>query len=289
VTSTVHVNAARRGPPESAHGTKRLLTQVILIVYSIFAMGPIVITVFASLKSQQSFFGSPASFPTHLLFSNYTQAWDQGGLLVAFRNSFIVTIVSVLVSTTIGSMAAYSIVRLRAKHPGVITGFFLSGFVIPGVALIVPMFILMHELGLVGTIGSLILPYCAFTLPLAFLVFVNFFRTVPHEVAEAAYIDGCSPFQAFWRIELPLVRPAIATVAILNSMFVWNDFLLPLVLETKSSLYTLPVAIESFFGTYSTAYGLVFASVVLASLPMVILYVLLNRMFVSGITAGAIK
>jgi raffinose/stachyose/melibiose transport system permease protein len=85
------------------------------------------------------------------------------------------------------------------------------------------------------------------------------------------------------------VRPAIATVAILNSMFVWNDFLLPLVLETKSSLYTLPVAIESFFGTYSTAYGLVFASVVLASLPMVILYVLLNRMFVSGITAGAIK
>jgi raffinose/stachyose/melibiose transport system permease protein len=289
VTSKIDAKAARRGPPESAQGTKRVLTHVVLILYSIFAMGPIVVTVLASLKSEPSFFSAPASIPTHLLFSNYTQAWDQGGLLVAFRNSLIVTIVSVLVSTTIGSMAAYSIVRLRAKHSGVITSYFLSGFVIPGVALIVPMFILLHELHLVGTIGSLILPYCAFTLPLAFLVFVNFFRTVPHEVAEAAYIDGCSPFQTFWRIELPLVRPAIATVAILNSMFVWNDFLLPLVLETKSSLYTLPVAIESFFGTYSTDYGLVFASVVLASLPMVILYVLLNRMFVAGITAGAIK
>lgn len=278
-----------RRAPERAVIAKRVFTHVILILYSAFAIGPIVVTVFASLKSESSFFSSPASFPTHLYFVNYSQAWHQGGLLVAFGNSVLVTLVSVIVSGLTGAMAAYGVVRLRAKHADVIQSYFLSGLVVPGVVILIPMFILMHELRLVGTIGSIILPYCALSLPLSFLIFVNFFRTIPGEVADAAYLDGCTPFQTFWRIELPLLRPAIATVAILNGVFVWNDFLLPLVLETKNSLYTLPVAIVSFFGTYSTSYGLVFASVVLASAPMVVLYILLNRLFVEGISTGAIK
>jgi raffinose/stachyose/melibiose transport system permease protein len=252
-------------------------------------VGPIILTIFASLKSEPSFFSSPASFPTHLYLDNYSQAWTQGDLLPAFGNSMLVTAVSVLVSGLTGAMAAYAVVRLRAPHPGLIQSYFLFGFIVPGVVILIPVFVLVHELGLVGTIGSVILPYCAFTVPLSFLIFVNFFRTVPAEVAEAAYLDGCSHFRTFWNIEMPLVRPAIANVAILNGVFVWNDFLLPLVIETKSSLYTLPVAIISFFGTYSTSYGLVFASVVLASAPMVVLYVVLNRLFVEGITTGAIK
>ncbi len=280
---------AKRVARERASTTKRVLTHVVLVVYSAFAMGPILLTLFASLKSEQSFFSSPASFPVHPDFANYSQAWNQGDLLPAFGNSVLVTVVSVLVSGLFGSMAAYAVVRLRAGHSAAIQGYFLLGLVVPGVVILIPVFVLLHEIGLVGTIGSVILPYCAFTMPLSFLIFLNFFRTVPAEVSEAAYIDGCSHFRTFWSIEMPLVRPAIATVAILNGVFVWNDFLLPLVIETKSSLYTLPVAIVSFFGTYSTAYGLVFASVILASAPMVIFYVLLNRLFVEGITAGAIK
>ncbi len=247
------------------------------------------ITVFASLKSQASFFSSPASLPKQLLFENYSQAWTQGDLLPAFGNSLLVTVVSVLVSTLTGSMAAYAVVRLRAKRPGLIQGYFLSGLVVPGVVILIPIFVLMHELHLVGTIGSIILPYCALTMPVSFLIFLNFFRTVPEGITEAAYLDGCSHFRAYWNIELPLVRPAIAMVAILNAVFVWNDFLLPLVLETSSKIYTLPVAIMSFFGSYSTAYNLVFASVILASAPIVVLYVMLNRLFVEGIVAGAMK
>ena len=267
--STRPPKAARKVARERASTTKRALTHVVLVLYSAFAMGPILLTLFASLKSEPSFFSSPASFPVHPYFANYSQAWDQGDLLPAFGNSILVTVVSVLVSGMAGAMAAYAVVRLKAGPSGIIQGYFL--------------------LGLVGTIGSVILPYCAFTIPLSFLIFVNFFRTVPAEVAEAAYLDGCSHFRTFWTIEMPLVRPAIATVAILNGVFVWNDFLLPLVIETKSSLYTLPVAIVSFFGTYSTSYGLVFASVILASAPMILVYVLLNRLFVEGITAGAVK
>ncbi len=284
-----HRAPVRRHRAERASRTKRALTQVVLIAYSAFAVGPIVITLFASLKSEPSFFSSPASFPTHFYFANYTQAWAQGDLLPAFLNSVLVTVVSVVVSGLVGAMAAYAVVRLRSRRSGLLQSYFLSGLVVPGVVILIPMFILMHQLRLVGTIGSIILPYCALTLPLSFLIFVNFFRTVPFEIAEAAYLDGCSHFRTFWSIELPLVLPAIATVAILNGVFVWNDFLLPLVLETKSSLYTLPVAIISFFGTYSTAYGLVFASVILASAPIILLYIVLNRLFVEGITAGAIK
>jgi raffinose/stachyose/melibiose transport system permease protein len=279
----------RRRTAERASTTKRVLTHVVLGAYSLFAVGPIVITLFASLKSEPSFFSSPASFPTHLFFSNYTQAWDQGDLLVAFGNSVLVTVSAVLVSGLTGAMAAYAVVRLRARHAGAIQAYFLSGLVVPGVVILIPLFILVAKLRLVGTIGSIILPYCALTLPLSFLMFVNFFRTVPFEIAEASYLDGCSHFRTFWSIELPLVRPAIATVVILNGVFVWNDFLLPLVVETKSDLYTLPVAIISFFGTYSTSYGLVFASVILASAPMIVLYIVLNRLFVQGITSGAIK
>jgi raffinose/stachyose/melibiose transport system permease protein len=288
----VSTRATRRRPrrrAERASTTKRVLTQVVLIAYSAFAVGPILITLFASLKSEPSFFSSPASFPTHFDFANYTQAWQQGGLLTAFINSIVVTVSAVVVSGTVSAMAAYAVVRLRSRHSGLIQSYFLSGLVVPGVVILIPVFVLMHELRLVGTIGSIILPYCAFTIPLAFLIFVNFFRTVPYEIAEAAYLDGCSHFRTFWNIELPLVLPAIATVTILNGVFVWNDFLLPLVLETKSSLYTLPVAIISFFGTYSTAYGLVFAGVILASAPIILLYIVLNRLFVEGITAGAIK
>ena len=280
---------AVRRRAERAPKTKRVLTHVVLVVYSAFAVGPIIITLFASLKSEPSFFSSPASFPTHFFFSNYSQAWAQGDLLVAFGNSVLVTAVAVLVSGTTGAMAAYAVVRLKAGRSGIIHGYFLSGFVVPGVVILIPLFVLVHELRLVGTIGSIILPYCALTVPLSFLIFVDFFRTVPVEITEAAYLDGCSHFRTFWSIDLPLVRPAIATVAILNGVFVWNDFLLPLVLETKSDLYTLPVAIESFFGTYSTSYGLVFAAVILASAPMILLYIGLNRLFVEGITAGAVK
>lgn len=281
--------SSHRRRAERAPRSKRVLTHVILVVYSAFAIGPILVTLFASFKSEPSFFSSPASFPTHPYFSNYSEAWNEGDLLVAFGNSVLVTLSSVLVSGLTGAMAAYAVVRLRARGGAAIQSYFLSGFVVPGVVVLIPLFVLVHDLRLVGTIGSIILPYCALTIPLSFLVFVNFFRTVPFEISEAAQLDGCSHFRTFWSIELPLVRPAIATVTILNGVFVWNDFLLPLVLETKSDLYTLPVAIESFFGTYSTSYGLVFAAVILASAPMILLYVALNRLFVEGITAGAIK
>jgi raffinose/stachyose/melibiose transport system permease protein len=261
----------------------------VLIAYSAFSVAPVIVTIFASLKSEHSFFSSPYSFPTQLFFSNYSQAWASGGLLVAFRNSLIVTGVAVVVSSGAASLAAYAVVRLRPRFAGFVQALFIAGFLVPEVVILVPLFIFVDKLGLSGTIGSIILPYCAMLIPLAFLVFVSFFRTVPVEIAEASYIDGCSRLRSFLLIELPLLKPAIATVAILNGVFVWNDLLLPLALGTNSSITLLPVAIINFFGVYATSYGLIFAAVVLASAPVILLYVALNRLFVEGITLGAFR
>lgn len=161
--------------------------------------------------------------------------------------------------------------------------------VVPAPVIVIPVFVLMHEFGLTGTLASIFLPYVALCIPLAFLIFFNFLRTIPFELTEAAQLDGCTYGQIFWRVEFPLLRPAIATVVILNGVFVWNDFLLPLVLGTSDSIHTLPVAIVSFFGVYSTSWGLVFASVIMASFPMILLYIVFNRQFIEGITTGAVK
>ena len=154
--STRPPKAARKVARERASTTKRALTHVVLVLYSAFAMGPILLTLFASLKSEPSFFSSPASFPVHPYFANYSQAWDQGDLLPAFGNSILVTVVSVLVSGMAGAMAAYAVVRLKAGHSGIIQGYFLLGLVVPGVVILIPVFVLLHEIGLVGTIGSVI-------------------------------------------------------------------------------------------------------------------------------------
>jgi raffinose/stachyose/melibiose transport system permease protein len=263
--------------------------QAALILYSAFSLVPILFTVFASLRSDSSFFGSPFSLAGGIALSNYSQAWAQGDLAVGLGNSVIVTVVGVATSTVLGAWAAYAVVRLRPRLRRWMQVLFVGGLVIPGPVIVIPIFLLMHEFGLTGNISSIAIPYMALCLPLSFLIFVNFLRTIPFELTEAGQLDGCGYGQIFWKIEFPILRPAIATVVILNAVFVWNDFLLPLVLGTTNSTHTLPVAIVSFFGVYSTSWGLVFAGVIMASIPVIVLYIFFNRHFVEGITTGAVK
>ena len=263
--------------------------QAVLLLYSAFSLIPILFTVFASLRSDSSFFGSPFSLAGGVALSNYTQAWSQGDLADGLLNSVIVTVVGVATSTITGGWAAYAVVRLRPRLRRPMQVLFVGGLVIPGPVIVIPIFLLMHEFRLIGNISSIAVPYMALCIPLAFLIFVNFLRTVPFELTEAGQLDGCSFGQIFWLIEFPVLRPAIATVVILNAVFVWNDFLLPLVIGTTNSTHTLPVAIVSFFGVYSTSWGLVFAAVIMASIPVIVLYIFFNRHFVEGITTGAIK
>ena len=267
----------------------RALTHGVLFVYALVAVAPVVFIFLASFKSTTGFFESPFGLPKPVMWSNYSNAWNQGDLLTAFRNSLTVAAISIAVSTIVASWAAFAVVRLRPRFSAALQLLFVVGLLVPAPVLVIPMFILMKWLHLIGSIGALIVPYVGLLIPLAFLIYVHFIKTIPETLGEAARIDGASHWQVFWTIEFPLLRPATVTVVILNAIFVWNDFLLPLVLGTQNSLHTLPVAVVSFFGVYSTAWGFVFASVVMAALPVILLYVIFNRRFIQGITAGALK
>jgi raffinose/stachyose/melibiose transport system permease protein len=195
----------------------------------------------------------------------------------------------VFFSTVLACLASYGLARFRFRGNSWIRLAFVGGLVVPVQLIIIPIFVIMRQTGLLGSIWSLVLVYSVLGIPLGVLVMVGFFRALPRDLEEAARIDGASHFQIFWRIMLPLTRPALAAVIILNGVWMWNDFFLGLILLTREDAYTLPVAIMAFRGSYSTEWGLIFASVIISVLPVLIAYVLLSRQFIAGLTAGSVK
>jgi raffinose/stachyose/melibiose transport system permease protein len=160
---------------------------------------------------------------------------------------------------------------------------------IPVQMTVLPLFVLLRDIGLLSTLGAMIFPYIAMGLPLGVLILTPLIATLPREMSDAARMDGATEWQIFLRIVMPMIRPGLASVVILNGVWMWNEFFIPLVLAIQPTTQTLPVGIMSFVGTYSTEWGLIFASVVMATAPAVIAYVVMSRQFVEGLTAGAVK
>ena len=186
-------------------------------------------------------------------------------------------------------MIAYGLSRRERPLAMALYVVFAGGLLIPVQMIVLPLFILMRDIGLLGTLLSLILPYTALALPIGVLVLTPLFAAVPRDLGDAARIDGGSEWQVFCRIMLPIMRPGIAAVVILNGVWMWNEFFVPLVIAVRPDVQTAPVGIISFVGTYSTEWGLIFASVVMATAPAVLAYVVMSRQFIAGMTAGAIK
>jgi raffinose/stachyose/melibiose transport system permease protein len=266
-----------------------VVSHAVLIVVCILVVAPCLFLVLGSFKSVSEFFASPFGLPEHYGFSNYRRAWREASVSTTLRNSVIVTGCSVLLSTAVACLASYAIARLPFRGRTVWRLVFVGGLIVPVQLIMIALFIIMRHLGILGTIGSLIIVYTTFGIPLAVLVLVGFFQALPREITEAAMIDGANHFRTFWHVVLPLSRAAIFTVIILNGVWMWNDFFIALVLTTKPTVATLPLGILNFFGVYSTEWGLIFASVVIAALPVVLLYLLMTKRFIAGLTAGSVK
>ena len=271
----------------------RRLTQVgrhvVLAGVSLLVLVPIIYMILASFKSVSDFFDRPYGLPSTWEWQNYTRAWDEANVAVTLTNSVIVTSLSVLFSTILAALASYGLSQREKILATPLYLLFASGLLIPIQMAILPLFILLRQLGLFGTLFAIILPYTALGLPLAVLILVPFFAALPRELADAARIDGANEWQVFWRIMLPLVRPALTSVVILNGVWMWNEFFIPLIISIRPTTHTLPVGIVSFIGVYSTEWGLVFASVTISALPVIVAYILLTRQFIAGLSAGAIK
>jgi raffinose/stachyose/melibiose transport system permease protein len=251
---------------------------------------PIYWIVITSFKDQNSYFAAnPLAPPTSPTMANY-QLVIQSSFPQYFLNSVIVTIGSIVPAVLLAFMAAYAIVRGAGKRLlGGINSLFLMGLAIPIQATIIPVYLIIIKLRLYDTLMALILPSIAFAIPLSVLVLSNFIRDVPKELFESMRVDGANEWRTLWSLAFPLTRPALVTVSIYNGLAIWNGFLLPLILTQSPTKRVLPLALWSFQGQYSVNIPAVLASVVLTTLPILILYVVGRRQLLSGLTAGFSK
>lgn len=284
--ATAPVAPVRRKPTRTA-GSAAVTSA--LWLYAVIAIAPLVVMVSNSLRTTSDLFDQPLGLPFPLSIESYRTAWTQASFADYFLNSVLVTVGAVTLSTVVSVLAAYALARLRFPGSRVLESLFLSGLMLPVHLAILPIFYLLDGMGLVDSQLGLTMVYAAAGVPFSIFVLTNFFRQLPIELEEAAMIDGAGHFQVFFRIMLPLVRPAVATVVVFRFVPIWNDFLFPLVLLRTTDKYTLPVGLTTFFGEYQTDWSTLFAGLVIATVPLIILFILATKHIVAGLTAGMSK
>lgn len=273
--------------------SKKAAKSIKLIILSLIAITqifPLYWLITFSLKSNAEIFGENViGLPRDWRFVNYTTALTDGGILRYFLNSVFYSAVTVIVVAIISAMAAYAIARMSWKLRGTTFGIFTIGIMIPSQAALLPLFQIMDKMGLKGGYLGLLIPYIAFGIPMSVMILVGFYKGIPKEMEEAAYMDGCGIFHCFLTIMLPMVRPAVATASIFTFLGTWNELMFANTLVDSSNYRTLPVGIMSFAGQYSTDWGLIGAGMVIATLPTILIYFMLSNQVQESLVAGAVK
>lgn len=269
----------------------RVFVHLTLIGYLLLAILPILLVFMNSFKSRDAIFSDPLAWPTSETFSliGYTKVLGRSDVLMYFGNSFIVTIASLFFILLFGAMAAWGLSEYRFKGNRWLKFFFAFGIMVPIRLGTVSILQLMVELNLVNTLTALVLVYVAQGLPLAIMILSEFMGQVPGELKDAARCDGIDEFRIFFQVVVPLIRPAIATVAVFTMVPIWNDLWFPLILAPSDQTQTITLGIQQFVGQYATDWNAVLASLSLAIVPVVTLYALFSRQLIRGITAGAVK
>ncbi|GLX69760.1 carbohydrate ABC transporter permease [Paenibacillus glycanilyticus] len=267
----------------------KLFAYIFLGLFALMNLVPIFWMIINSFKSEQEYAAHPFAMPTGIHLSNYTKAWDIANMDTYFINSFLITFISLIVTVFLGSLAAFFLSRFEFKLRGFTYALFLLGMLVPIHATLIPIFLIMQKLSLIDTYMSLILPYTAFHLSLTVFILEGFMRGFPKDMEESGIMDGAGIFRIFWSIILPLTRPAMATVVILNFIYNWNEYLFALVLVTSNNLKTLPLGLSNFVGLETANYTLQMAALTIAFIPIIIFYLLLQKQLVTGMTAGAVK
>lgn len=263
--------------------------RAVLAVYTVIIVVPLLVVVFGTLKSTEALFDSPLGLPTEPTGANYGTVLTGAGMAVALRNSVVVTLCVVVLTLVLASMAAYAFARLRGRLALAAYAFVVAGMAIPVQASMVPQFVLFDLLGLTNSLVGLVIVQSVMGLPIAVFILTGFMRTLPAELFEAADLDGAGAWRTFRSVVLPLSTPSLAAAAIFLLVISWNDLLYPLLFITDPALRTLPLALLGFTGEYLTDYPLLFTGVVVASAPLAVAYVFLQRWFVAGLTAGSVK
>ena len=271
-----------------------MLAMLGLIIIFAAYMFPFLMVVINSLKQKRDIIKSPLSWLftiKGLSFDNFVKAFTQMDFLNAFKNSLIVTVSATLLVTLFAAMLAYYIVRNNNVISKITFALMVASMIIPFQALMIPLVsIYGGTLNILNHRATLIFLHTGFSMAMSVFMFHGFIKgNIPIALEEAAYIDGCTHSQTFFKVVLPLLKPIISTMVILNSMAFWNDFLLPSLVLTDKKLLTLPLSTYSFYGTYSADYGTIMAGLLLCVIPILVLYMILQKQIIGGVVAGAVK
>ena len=276
--------------PSQPYTRTTLITQIVMTVFAILFLAPLFIIVNYSFKTKKELYlGSPLSLPQSLNLENYEKAFDKLDLATTFFNTFFYTAVSVLILALLCGMTAWAIARCKRKFFKFAYVYFIVGILIPYQALFLPIYTIGYKLNLTNTRYGIIFMYVATGISFGVFMMTSFMSTVPVELEEAARIDGCSVFKTYFTVVMPLLKPAMATLIIMEAHQIWNDYLLASLHVSKKQLKTLTVAIQSLFSAQSSDYTTAMAAIVISVLPIAILFMCLQKYFIKGMTVGAVK
>jgi raffinose/stachyose/melibiose transport system permease protein len=266
------------------------LLYLFLIIVAVFQIFPIIWLVLFSLKNNQEVFNmSPFSLPESPKWETYVKVWTEGNISQYFLNSVTYTIVAVVLTVMLASMVTFAITRMNWKWSKLVLGLFMVGLMIPVHSTLIPLFSTFTKIHMIDNPLSVILSYTAFNLPITIMILLGFYEALPREVEEAAIMDGASIHHIFFKITLPMTSPVMATAAIINMIYNWNEFVFVNTFISSEKFKTLTVGIQNFIGQYTTDWGAIGATLVISILPILLAFLLLSNRIVEGIASGSVK
>lgn len=264
-------------------------THAVLIAVSATCVFPLLWMFVSSLKTQRTVFSDWNLFPADPHWENFVMAWTKGGFGIYFANSLLYTAVTVIGVLLISSLAGFAFARLEFRGKNIIFYLFLSTLMIPVPGAFIALYVLLIKLGLVNTRLGYILPQINGGLALGIYIMKTFFEKLPRDLEDAARIDGCNKFQVWWHVAIPLAKPALAVLSVFTALAVWNEYLLAMLVLADKNLMPLQRGLMVFQGAHITQYPLLMAGMTISVIPIIIIYLIMQRQIISGITAGAIK
>jgi raffinose/stachyose/melibiose transport system permease protein len=267
----------------------RLALELLVTLLCLVWLSPFYLLLVNTFKSMPQISASPVALPEALRFDAYARAWKQAHLGEYYKNSLIISAVSVALSVGVSSLAAYAFSRLRFLGKQTLFFFLLAGVMLPLQVVLVPLYRLLSSLDLRSTYQGMIALYVAFTVPFGVFILSGFFKSIPVEIEEAALIDGCSWFQAYWRIAIPLAAPGLVTMVILEFIWFWNEYLVALTFIQKEAMRTVMLGVMVMANTFQLDFSLLTAGIVISVVPPILVYIFFQKYLIRGLTAGALK
>ena len=290
--ATVPATVVQRRPDATANDrVVGAISHTMLTIWSLIVILPLLWTIMTSFKTTTEIFASPFALPEHWNFDNYVKAWTTAGIGNYFLNSVVVVGCALIIVMMLGAMCAYVLARFAFPGSRAIYYLMLAGLTFPIFLAIVPLFFILKNVGLLNTLPGLIITYVAFALPFTVFFLFSFFKALPNEIAEAAALDGAGEWRTFFQVMLPMAKPGLASVLIFNFLGLWNQFLIPVALNTDTRNYVLSQGLAAFASQagYAVDFGALFAAVVITVVPVLVIYVIFQRQLQGSVSQGTSK